>query len=126
MNTSNGSLPRRRAGRNHAARRARLLAAFDRSRLSAAAFARQHGIHYTTFGGWRQRRDQGQSSPGFVQVEMPEPTPLVEMVIELGGTARLSLTAEVQIPLAAYPRPTRSCQRRYYGSLRYQQPQAQA
>jgi hypothetical protein len=75
------------------------LATFDRSSLSAAAFARQHGIHYTTFCGWRQRRVKG--SPGFVQVELPEPTPSLELVVELGATARLRLTAEAQIPLAA-------------------------
>src|ERR1700734_3331099 len=103
--------PPRRAGGGDVARRAQLLAAFDRSGLSAAAFARQHGLTYTTFCGWRQRRDRGRSSPAFVQVELPEPAPPVdlsteasakaELVIELGGTARLRLTAEGQIPLAA-------------------------
>jgi hypothetical protein len=92
---------RGRAPRTDAARRAQLLAAFDRSGLSAADFARQQGVHYTTFCGWRQRRDRGSSSPGFVQVEMPESTPPVELVIEWGGTARLRLTNEAQIPLAA-------------------------
>jgi transposase-like protein len=77
------------------------MAAFDRSGLSASAFARQHGIHYTTFCGWRQRRDKGKPSPGFVQVELPEPTPPLELMIELGATARLRLTTEAQIPLAA-------------------------
>src|SRR5271155_5832783 len=93
---------RRRAPRTDAARRAQLLAAFDGSGLSAADFARQEGVHYTTFCGWRQRRDRGKSSPGFVQVEIPESTPPVELVIELGGTARLRLTSEAQIPLAAH------------------------
>jgi hypothetical protein len=101
MKTSNGSFPRGGAPRTNAAQRARLLAAFDRSGLSASAFARRRGLHYTTFCGWRQRRDQGEPSPGFVQVELPEPTPPVELVIELGATARLRLTAEAQIPLAA-------------------------
>jgi hypothetical protein len=93
---------RRRAPRTDAARRAQLLRAFDRSGLSATDFARRQGVHYTTFCGWRQRRDRGQSSPGFVQVEMPESTPPVELVIEWGGTARLRLTSEAQIPLAAH------------------------
>jgi hypothetical protein len=92
---------RRRAPRTDAAQRARLLTAFDRSGLSATDFARQQGVHYTTFCGWRQRRDRGPSSPGFVQVEMPESAPPVELVIEWGGTARLRLTSEAQIPLAA-------------------------
>lgn len=93
--------PLRREPRTNAVRRAQLLAAFDGSGLSAAVFARQQGIHYTTFCGWRNRRAQGKPSPGFVQVEMPEPTPPVELVIELGRTARLRLTSEAQIPLAA-------------------------
>jgi hypothetical protein len=70
--------------------------------LSAADFARQQGVHYTTFCGWRQRRDQRPSSPGFVQVEVPESTPPVELVIEWGGRVRLRLTSEAQIPLAAH------------------------
>jgi transposase-like protein len=94
--------PRRRESRTNAARRAQLLAAFDGSGLSAAAFARQHGLTYTTFCGWRQRRDRGRPAPAFVQVELPEPAPPVELVIELGRTARLRLTDEVQIPLAAH------------------------
>jgi hypothetical protein len=93
--------PRCRAARTDAARRAQLLAAFDRSGLSAADFARQQGVRYTTFCGWRQRRDQDKSSPGFVQVEMPESTPPVELVIQWGETARLRLTSEAQLPLAA-------------------------
>ena len=65
-----------RAPRTDAAQRAQLLAAFDQSGLSAAAFARQHGLHYTTFCGWRQRRAKSSPSPGFVQVELrPAPTP---------------------------------------------------
>jgi len=98
----NSATGHHRAPRTDAAQRTQLLAAFDRSGLSAADFARQQGVHYTTFYGWRRRRDQGQSSPGFVQVEMPESTPPVGLVIELGGTARLRLTGEAQIPLAAH------------------------
>jgi len=79
------------------------LAAFDRSGLSAADCARRQGVHYTTFCGWRQRRDRVQSSPGFAQVEMPEAAPAAELVIEWGGQARLRLTSEAQIPLAAPP-----------------------
>lgn len=68
MNTSNGS-GRRPRRRTDAARRAQLLAAFERSGLSAAAFARRHGLHYTTFCGWRQRRTQAKTALAFVQVE---------------------------------------------------------
>jgi len=59
-------------------------------------------FHYATFCGGRQRPAQGKPSPGFVQVEMPEPTPPPELVIEVGRTARLRLTSEAQIPLAAH------------------------
>jgi hypothetical protein len=99
MKKSIGS-PGRRAPRTESARRTELLAAFERSSMSAAAFARQHGIHYTTFCGWRRRRDQGEASPAFVQVELPEAASPVDLVIELGATARLRLTTETQIPLA--------------------------
>ena len=93
--------PRRRAPRTDPAQRAQLLGAFDHSKLSAAAFARQHGIHYTTFCGWRRRRDQAKASPAFVQVDLPEPAPPVDLVIELGAAARLRVTTAAQIPLAA-------------------------
>lgn len=46
--TSNGSARRPRRSTD-AARRAQPLAAFNRSGLSATAFARRHGLHYTTF-----------------------------------------------------------------------------
>jgi transposase-like protein len=100
MKTCNGT-PRRRALRRDAVRRAQLLAAFARSGLSATAFARQHGIHYTTFCSWRYQGARTKGLPGFVQVELPEPTPAVELMVELGGTTRLLLTSEAQIPLAA-------------------------
>jgi transposase-like protein len=96
MKTSHGS-PRRRARRADATRRAQLLAAFDRSGLSAADFARRHSLHYTTLYAWRR---QAKTSAGFVQVELSAPVPPVELVIELGPTARLRLTTEAQIPLA--------------------------
>jgi hypothetical protein len=41
-----------RRARTSVARRRQLLAAFERSGLTAAAFARQHGIVYTTFCSW--------------------------------------------------------------------------
>jgi hypothetical protein len=96
---------RHRARRTDAAQRSQLLAQFDRSGLSAAAFARQEGIHYTTFCGWRQRRDQAKASPDFVQVELtPSAAPVdlakAEVVIE-PGVARLRLSSPVQLPLAA-------------------------
>jgi hypothetical protein len=95
-----------RSQRTDAARRAQVLAAFDRSGLSAAAFARQQHLHYTTFCGWRQRRDNAQTAPAFVQVEVaqtalaPAPPP-GELVIELGAAARIRIASPGQLALAA-------------------------
>jgi transposase-like protein len=99
MKISNGSV-RPRQARISPTQRARLLAQFERSGLSAAAFARQHRLHYTTFCGWRQRQGKAAPSPGFVQVELPPPAPAA-LVIEWGDLARMHLTSLGQIPLAA-------------------------
>ena len=90
-----------RARRTSAARRAQLLAAFDCSGLSAAAFARKHGLHYTTFCGWRSRRSSAKPVPAFVQVELPAPPTSSGLIVELGGNARLRIESARQIALAA-------------------------
>ena len=69
--------------------------------MSAGAFARQQGLNYTTFCGWRQRRTQAKASPEFVQVELANVPAPAELVIELFGSARLRLTSAGQIELAA-------------------------
>lgn len=92
----------RRGRRTDAARRAQLLAAFERSGLSAATFARQHQLNYTTFCGWRARRAKAQAAPAFVQVELPAPPALSEeLVLELGAQARVRLRSIGQLALAA-------------------------
>jgi hypothetical protein len=96
MNTSYGA---RRRPRTAAAQRANWLTAFERSGLSAAAFARQHDLNYTTFCNWRQREGKARTSPGFVQIELPPPA-AVELVLELGRGARLRITEASQIALA--------------------------
>ena len=93
--------PHGRSARTDAAHRAQLLAAFDRSGLSAAAFARQHGLNYTTFCGWRAQRAKTRKVPEFVQVEVAAPAPPVELVIEVGPPTRLPIQSESQIALAA-------------------------
>jgi hypothetical protein len=100
MKTSNGSARHRRR-QTPLARRSELLAAFECSRLSAAAFARQQGIRYTTFCGWRHRQAKAKPAPAFVQVELSEPAPGVELLVELGAQARLRLTSAAQMELAA-------------------------
>jgi hypothetical protein len=82
-------------------RRAQLLAAFERSGLSAAAFARQHHLRYTTFCAWRQHRAKANALPQFVQVELASSPAPTELVIELGAHARVRITAAKQIELAA-------------------------
>ena len=86
-----------------------ILAEFERSGVSAAEFAKQSGIKYSTFAGWLQRhrraRPRGQ----------PPAMRLLEAVVEhaQGGAAssgvivrladgsRIEITDAKQIPLAA-------------------------
>ena len=82
------------------ARRSRLLAKFDRSGLSAAVFARRHGVPYSTFCSWRQRQAKAKPAVGFVQVELPGADPPAGLVIELGPSARMHLTDAPSIALA--------------------------
>ncbi len=89
------------APRTTAAERTQLLAAFERSGLSAAAFARQHALNYTTFCGWRQRQGKAGPLPVFVEVELPTSPEATELVVEWGAQAQLRLHCLGQIPLAA-------------------------
>jgi len=91
----------KRSRRITSSRRSKFLAAFDRSGLSCAAFARQQGLNYTTFCGWRHRRTEAKALPGFVQVELASVAAPAELVIELFGSARMCLTSAGQIELAA-------------------------
>ena len=100
MNNSNG-FQRRRRRPTLPSRRTELLAAFDRSGLSAAAFAREQGIRYTTFCGWRHRQAKRPPAPGFVEVEVSVQPQGVELLVELGGGARLRIASSAQAELAA-------------------------
>jgi hypothetical protein len=88
-------------GRTTADQRAKLLAAFDRSGLSAAAFARNHQINYTTFCGWRQRRDRADCSPDFVQVQLPAMPSSPDLVVEIGANIRFRISSSAHVELAA-------------------------
>jgi hypothetical protein len=92
------SFSRRRA---KAAERAQFLAAFDRSGLCAADFARQHGLNYTTFCGWRQRRDKAKGVVGFVEVELAGASAPRELMVEMGAQMRMRIADAGQIELAA-------------------------
>lgn len=69
--------------------------------MSAAAFSRRHGISYSTFCAWRHQRSSIESTPGFVEVELPAQSSPIELVIELGAAARIRITSPSQIELAA-------------------------
>jgi len=100
MNNSNG-IRRRRRRQTSLSRRAELLAAFGRSGLSAAAFARQQGLPYTTFCAWRHRQAPAKPCPAFVEVEVAEPVAGVELMIEVGSQARLRIRSAAELELAA-------------------------
>src|SRR5690606_25971432 len=94
--------PLSRAGRSTSTQRAQLLTAFDRSGLSAAAFARKHQLNYTTFCGWRQRRVRARAVPAFVEVDLTAPPAApVELLVELGSSARVRVHCAGQLELAA-------------------------
>jgi transposase-like protein len=76
------------------------LAAFERSGQSAAAFARDHGIGYSTFFSWRAQRTRTPSGPEFVEVQLSVPATPQPLVIELGAHARLPITSPGQIDYA--------------------------
>lgn len=83
-----------------------LLQAFDRSGISAMAFARQHGVQYQTFIVWlRKRRKQGPhdtSGPAFAQVVVSNPlatsTEALRIVLPCG--AALEIASRAALPLA--------------------------
>ncbi len=100
MKRSNG-IPRQRRRRTPLARRNEFLAAFDRSGLSAAAFAREQGIRYTTFCGWRHRQAQRPPAPGFIEVEVASPPRAAELLLELGAGLRLRIVCPAQLELVA-------------------------
>ncbi len=99
-------IPSSRSRRTTSSERAKLLSAFDRSGLSGAAFALQEQINYTTFCGWRRRRDEDAGSAGapqFVEVELPAAGTLASssLVVEVGAEIRLRIASAEQIPWAA-------------------------
>ena len=106
-------------------RREELLDEFERSGVSAMAFAKMAGINYATFANWRQkRRKEGGPRAGLAEnavangntVEATRPMRLFEALVERGssagarsagltvelpGGARLVVESPVQLRLAA-------------------------
>lgn len=64
------------------AERSRLVALFERSGMSAKAFAAREGINPSTMYQWLASRPKS-ATPAFVRVEPPEPTR--GMRLQLGG-----------------------------------------
>lgn len=84
------------------------LDAFERTSMSGAAFARLHGIRYTTFAHWRKIRrqqrqaDENKPSAFFEEVEVRRPDPVaVGLNISLPGGAAVTVTQAEQFPLVA-------------------------
>jgi transposase-like protein len=92
--------PTRRRNRILPARRRQLLAEFERSELSAAEFARQQGIAYTTLCAWR-RRSAAQPGVRFAEIELVGSASAEPLVVELGRQARMRLNSAHQLELAA-------------------------
>ena len=86
------------------AQRQELLDAFDRSGLSAMAFARSHGVCYQTFIAWQRKRREyptlptTHSGPAFAEVLVTDRQPAGQ-----GGALRVILPcgSTVEIPSRA-------------------------
>ena len=83
-----------------ATERERLLTELDRSGLSAAAFARQRQLTYTTLCHWRHQRARGKRI-AFAEVEIVPPLVVEPLVIEFGSPARLRLSSPAPVELVA-------------------------
>ncbi len=91
----------------------RILAAYEQSGMSGAAFAEQCGVKYPTFASWvtkaRKKNDQQEqcqtsvkavANPTFLVAEVPARTETAALSIELAGGAVLKITDSSQLPLA--------------------------
>ena len=83
-----------------------ILAEFARSGLSAAQFARQTGLKYSTFAVWVQRYRRPKRSARKAPLRLLEavvaPAPaMAALLVQLPGGARVELRAASQVPLVA-------------------------
>lgn len=83
-----------------------LLAEFARSGLSAAQFARQTGLKYSTFALWVQRYRRTKRSRRKPLVQLLEavvtpPPSLSALLVQLPGGAQVELREASQVPLVA-------------------------
>jgi transposase-like protein len=83
-----------------------ILAEFERSGMSAARFARQTGLKYSTLAGWVQRHGRAQRPVRGRPVRLleavvaPAAAPL-GLLLHLPGGARLEISQDSQVPLVA-------------------------
>jgi len=83
-----------------------ILAAFERSGVSAAQFAQRTGVKYSTFAGWvlryrRTKRPGAKSSVRLLEaVVAPAPLTLA-LQVQLPGGARLEIREASQVALVA-------------------------
>jgi len=91
-----------------AEQRETLLDAFEQSTMSAAAFARLHGIRYPTFASWRQKRNRQRSSEPqsaqagefFEEVHF-RPKETAGLTVTLPGGAGVKIERADQFPMVA-------------------------
>ena len=93
-----------------AEQRETLLDAFERSGMSGAAFAKLHGIRYSTFAYWRQRRNRQRNTgkkttepePFFEEVELRAArSEAVGLRVALPGGASVKIERADQFPMVA-------------------------
>jgi len=83
-----------------------ILEAFDRSVMSAVAFAEHAGIKYPTFASWiqRRRRERGAAGDGavsWVEAVVGSESESGSLVVELGGACRMVVGDAAGARLAA-------------------------
>jgi transposase-like protein len=82
-----------------------ILAEFERSGMSAVAFAQRTGLKYSTFAAWVQRyrrtkRPMRKSPLRLLEAVATQPAPVVPLQVQLPAGARLEISEASQIPLA--------------------------
>ena len=92
--------------RTSRAKRDEILDAFEASGMSGASFAKSHGIRYTTFANWVQRRRKleagAQGTTGFAQVVVrAESAPRATLTIALPGGASVQVHTSEGAAIAA-------------------------
>jgi transposase-like protein len=83
-----------------------ILAEFERSGVSAARFAKQTGLKYSTLAGWLQRyrrtKPQGRARQvRLLEAMVEQAQPSIALLVHLPGGARMEISHSSQAALAA-------------------------